>query len=109
MHLHQIPRANGVHKMRAAHKLGDARPLGPGAGAGKAGIVRSQVTPVRTAIDAPAGSFYVPLNQGLANLAVAALEPDTESSYFANRLIDSLASTARVMSVPSLVFEEADH
>ena len=41
--------------------------------------------------------------------AVAALEPDTESSYFANRLIDSLASTARVMSVPSLVFEEADH
>ena len=80
-----------------------------GRAAGNAGIVRSQVTPVRTAIDAPAGSFYLPLNQGLANLAVAALEPDTESSYFANRLIDSLASTARVMSVPSLVFEEADH
>lgn len=73
-----------------------------------ASTVRSQVTPVRSAIDAPAGSFYVPLNQGLANLAVAALEPDTESSYFANRLIDSLASTARVMSVPSLVFEETD-
>ena len=70
---------------------------------------RTQKTqPVRSAIDAPAGSFYVPLNQGLANLAVAALEPDTESSYFANRLIDSLASTARVMSVPSLVFEETD-
>ena len=50
----------------------------------------------------------MPLNQGLANLAVAALEPDTQSSYFANRLIGDLASTARVMSVPSLVFEDSD-
>jgi hypothetical protein len=76
--------------------------------AGGAGIIRTQVTPVRRAIDVPAGSFYVPLNQGLANLAVAALEPDTQSSYFANRLIDDLASTARVMTVPSLVFEDTD-
>ncbi|WP_431603925.1 M14 family metallopeptidase [Acidovorax soli] len=76
--------------------------------AGGASIIRSQVTPVRRAIDVPAGSFYVPLNQGLANLAVAALEPDTQSSYFANRLIDDLASTARVMKVPSLVFEDTD-
>ena len=76
--------------------------------AGGASIIRSQVTPVRRAIDVPAGSFYVPLNQGLANLAVAALEPDTQSSYFANHLIDDLASTARVMSVPSLVFEDTD-
>jgi hypothetical protein len=76
--------------------------------AGSAGTIRIQVTPVRRAIDVPAGSFYVPLNQGLANLAVAALEPDTQSSYFANRLIDDLASTARVMTVPSLVFEDSD-
>ncbi|WP_418134668.1 M14 family metallopeptidase [Acidovorax carolinensis] len=76
--------------------------------AGSAGTIRIQVTPVRRAIDVPAGSFYVPLNQGLANLAVAALEPDTQSSYFANRLIGDLASTARVMSVPSLVFEDSD-
>lgn len=76
--------------------------------AGSSGIIRTQVTPVRRAIDVPAGSFYVPLNQGLANLAVAALEPDTQSSYFANHLIDDLASTARVMTVPSLVFEDTD-
>jgi len=76
--------------------------------AGGSSIIRTQVTPVRSAIDVPAGSFYVPLNQGLAHLAVAALEPDTQSSYFANRLIDELASTARVMTVPSLVFEESD-
>ncbi|WP_202619846.1 hypothetical protein, partial [Escherichia coli] len=55
---------------------------------GGTGIVRVQVAPVRSAIDVPAGSFYVPLNQPRANLAVAALEPDTQNSYFANRLIE---------------------
>ena len=71
-------------------------------------IIRVQVTPTRSAIDIPAGSYYVPLNQPLANLAVAALEPDTQNSYFANHLIASLADTARVMTPPSLVFEELD-
>ncbi|MBU0746486.1 MAG: DUF2817 domain-containing protein [Gammaproteobacteria bacterium] len=74
--------------------------------AGSSDIVRVQVSPVRSAIDVPAGSFYVPLNQPRANLAVAALEPDTQNSYFANRLIEDLGQTARVMSTPSLVFEE---
>ncbi|MDA8520240.1 M14 family metallopeptidase [Acidovorax sp. NCPPB 4044] len=76
--------------------------------AGASDVVRVQVSAVRTAIDAPAGSYYVPLNQPLANLAAAALEPDTQNSYFANRLIDSLSDTARVMATPSLVFEEPD-
>ena len=57
-------------------------------------------------IDAPAGSYYVPLNQPLANLVMAALEPDTHSSYFANHLLESLASSARVMSEPMLKAEE---
>ncbi len=74
--------------------------------AGDSGIVRVQVSPVRSAIDVPAGSFYVPLNQPRANLAVAALEPDTQNSYFANRVIEELSQSARVMAVPSLVFEE---
>lgn len=74
--------------------------------AGSDGIVRSQVALVRSAIDVPAGSFYVPLNQTLANLAVAALEPDTQSSYYANRLIERLDDSARIMGTPSLVFEE---
>lgn len=76
--------------------------------AGAADTVRVKVDTVRTAIDAPAGSFYVPLNQPLANLAVAALEPDTQNSYFANRLIGTLGDTARVMGTPTLVFEEPD-
>ncbi|MDI1275092.1 M14 family metallopeptidase [Polaromonas sp.] len=69
-------------------------------------IVRAEVALVRGVIDAPSGSYYVPLNQPLANLVIAALEPDTQSSYFANRLLDSLSSTARVLSEPSLRTEE---
>ena len=76
--------------------------------AGSGDIVRVQVSTQRSAIDAPAGSFYVPLNQPRANLAVAALEPDTQNSYFANHLIQELGQSARVMAVPSLVFEETD-
>ena len=69
---------------------------------------RVQVALVRSAIDAPAGSYYVPLNQPLAALVVAALEPDTPSSYFAHRLIGDLADTARIMSTPTLLFEESE-
>jgi len=85
-----------------------ARPDVRGTVAGSGEIIRVQTQLSRTAIDAPAGSFYVPLNQPLANLAIAALEPDTQSSYFANRLIGGLGDTARVMATPSLVFEETD-
>ena len=68
-------------------------------------IVKTEVALTRGVIDAPAGSYYVPLNQPLANLAMVALEPDTQSSYFANRLLENLASAARVMSEPSLKAE----
>lgn len=66
---------------------------------------KMEVALMRGVIDAAPGSYYVPLNQPLANLAIAALEPDTHSSFFANQLLDSLASTARVMSEPSLKTE----
>jgi len=68
-------------------------------------IVKTEVALVRSVIDAPTGSYYVPLNQPLANLVIAALEPDTQSSYFANQLIESLTGSARVMSEPALKTE----
>jgi Zinc carboxypeptidase len=64
-----------------------------------------EVALVRGVIDAPAGSYYIPLNQPLANLAIAALEPDTPSSYFANQLLDGVESAARVMTEPLLKTE----
>lgn len=48
----------------------------------------------------PAGGWWLPLAQPLAHLAVAALEPDTPSSYYANRLLPALDSAARVMAPP---------
>ncbi len=69
-------------------------------------IVKTEVALVRGVIDTPTGSYYVPLNQPLANLVIAALEPDTQSSYFANRLIESLAGSARVMAEPAVKTEE---
>ncbi len=65
-----------------------------------------QVTPTRGAVDAAPGSFYVPMNQPGAHLAVAALEPDTAYSFFAQHLIGNLNDVARVMARPALVFEE---
>jgi hypothetical protein len=49
----------------------------------------------------PAGSWYVPLDQPLANLAIAALEPDSQNSYVANRLIDRLDAARRVLVRPA--------
>jgi hypothetical protein len=64
------------------------------------------VTLVRSVIDAPAGSYYIALNQPLANLVIAALEPDAPGSYYSNQLITGLSSIGRVMSPPSLQSEE---
>ena len=38
-------------------------------------------------IDLPAGSYYVPLTQPLANLVIAALEPNGPASYLAHGVI----------------------
>jgi len=66
------------------------------------GIVLVQVETVPTLIDAPAGSYYVPLDQPLANLALAALEPDTQNSYVSNRIVSGVTSEARVMMRPDM-------
>lgn len=66
----------------------------------------AEVVTTRSAVDAPIGSFYVPLAQPLANLAVAALEPDAPDSFYANRLMGSLLNTTRVTAEPALRLEE---
>jgi hypothetical protein len=43
------------------------------------------VEPTRIALKT--GDFYVPLDQPLANVIAAALEPDTQSSFAANRVL----------------------
>ena len=64
------------------------------------GVVRVQVETLPALLDVVPGSWYVPLDQPLANLVVAALEPDTQNSYLANRIVSDLAAQARVMAKP---------
>ena len=69
---------------------------------GSAEVVRVQVAiEPDPSMRAEPGAYYVPLDQPLANLAVAALEPDTQSSYFANRIVSELGQVARVMAKPA--------
>jgi hypothetical protein len=63
-------------------------------------VLRVQVALDGQPLPVPAGSYYVPLDQPLANLVIAAMEPDTQNSYFANRLLPSLDRAARVMQRP---------
>lgn len=58
------------------------------------------VTLVQGLLDVPRASYYVPLNQPLANLVIAALEPDTPFSFAAQQLVPNLQAVARVMALP---------
>jgi hypothetical protein len=47
------------------------------------------------------GTVYIPLDQPLAAMISAALEPDSQNSYAANRLLDlEVAELRRVMARP---------
>ncbi|MDP9044913.1 MAG: peptidase M14, partial [Pseudomonadota bacterium] len=72
----------------------------PGSLAEPGGVLKVQVELVPALLDAPAGSYYVSLNQPLAHLAVAALEPDTQNSFVANRIVDDVKGQARVLARP---------
>jgi hypothetical protein len=59
-------------------------------------------------MDVPAGSYYLPLNQPLAHVAMAALEAETAFGYVGLGLVERPEHVVRVMATPSLVFEELD-
>jgi hypothetical protein len=70
--------------------------------AGEGDVLRVHVQLVPTLLDVKAGSYYVPLDQPLGNLAVAALEPDTQNSYYANGVLARTSNEARVLARPEL-------
>jgi hypothetical protein len=65
-------------------------------------VLKVQAETLPALLDVPAGSWYVPLDQPLANLAVAALEPDTQSSFFSNGIVTELGRQARVLARPRM-------
>ncbi len=66
------------------------------------GVLRVQVDLVPALIDVGAGSYYIGLDQPLANLITAALEPDTQNGFVANRIVTELKSQARVLMRPEI-------
>lgn len=66
------------------------------------GVALVQVEAVPALIDVSPGSWYVPLDQPLAHLAVAALEPDTPSSFLASGLVSQVGGVARVLARPAV-------
>jgi len=64
------------------------------------GILRLTVTTEPVDMAVSPGTFYVSLAQPLANLAAAALEPDSQNSLAANRQIPQ-GAVARVLAPPS--------
>jgi hypothetical protein len=73
--------------------------------AAAAPVINAQVSLVRGVYDVPRNSYYITLNQPLGNLVLAALEPDTQNSYFANSVLPDLQSTVRVMTEPTVKME----
>ena len=95
----------GDRYLETARNTGDRQDV-RGAIADANPITRVEVSLSRGLVDVPRGSYYVPLGQPLGNLVVAALEPDTQSSYFANQLIPDVQHIVRVMVPPNVKFEE---
>lgn len=65
------------------------------------GVVLVQVEAVPALVDVTPGSWFVPLDQPLAYLVVAALEPDTPSSYVAGGVLSRVDGVARVLARPA--------
>ncbi len=109
----QVQRLDDAGALRSETYAETARELatrsdvrGSIADAGSAGspaqVLRLKVELVPALLDVPAGSYYIGLDQPLANLVIAALEPDTQNGYAANRIVTELKSQARVLAKPEL-------
>ncbi len=63
---------------------------------------RVVVQTVPALLEIAAGGYYVSLEQPLANLAIAALEPEAPASFTANRLGGGVAGLARILQRPDV-------
>ena len=98
-------------KSAASDKHASTRAGAP-AQADRGQVTTSPYKLVRGLIDAPLGSYYVPVDQALGNVVVAALEPDGPSSLAASGLINVATGLARIMTPPTVKlgpFEPSTH
>jgi hypothetical protein len=103
----QVQRIEAAGELRGESYTETAREFGArsdvrGSIADGGGVLRVKVATAEALIDVVAGSYYVGLDQPLANLVIAALEPDTQNSFVTNRIVDSVTAQARVLRRPEL-------
>lgn len=101
------PAADCHHAFVNSLRDRSAGALRPVEGIRRVATRRGEIQTIRTSrfllrhseLSVAAGAFYVPLDQPLANLIIAALEPEPQSSYVSNRLV-SLPATAAPRLLP---------
>ncbi len=103
----RVQRIEEVGELRGEAYLETSRELAArsdvrGSIADAGGVLRVKVELAVALIDATPGSYYVGLDQPLANLVVAALEPDTQNSFVTNRIVTAVGAQARVLRRPEL-------
>ena len=81
------PLATRVERFRVIKAEEGRRADGRGAIDDPEGVLRMTVETEPVEVSLPAGTFYISLAQPLANLVAAALEPDSQNSLAANRLL----------------------
>jgi hypothetical protein len=103
----QVQRLDEPGALRGETYTELARDLAPrsdvrGSIADAGGALRVKVDLVPALLDVRSGSYYIGLDQPLANLVVAAMEPDTQNGFIANRIVSDLKSQARVLQRPEV-------
>lgn len=103
----QVQRLDEPGALRGETYTELARDLAPrsdvrGSIADAGGALRVKVDLVPALLDVRSGSYYIGLDQPLANLVVAAMEPDTQNGFVANRIVTDLKSQARVLQRPEV-------
>lgn len=76
-----------VERFRVVRSEQGSRADGRGAIGDPEGVLRITVETEPVDVGLPVGTYYISLAQPLANLVAAALEPDSQNSFAANRLL----------------------
>lgn len=100
----EVQRLDELGELRGeSFRLVAREPIGPDAAASDPGAAtRLKVQTLPTLLDVPVGSYYVSLEQPLANIAVAVLDPESPAGYAANGVIADVEHEARILSRPEI-------
>ena len=100
----EVQRLDELGELRGeSFRLVAREPTGPDAAASDPGAAtRLKVQTLPTLLDVPVGSYYVSLEQPLANIAVAVLDPESPAGYAANGVIADVEHEARILSRPEI-------